>query len=175
MSSCWRPRSRTSGASPRPSGRRRNRQRHQRRHDGRGGPQPDSGRALPPANLKPHMKLGSTVSTLAPSRPGFLNSLGYTRPSQPVTCHVRYRADSGRHSRRCAPSRGFGGSTLSSRPGGQVARKAVPDPKENSGTLPRSPSSRRWRRSRCHERGSPRSCAGSTGCEGRSCRRRDGR
>jgi hypothetical protein len=36
MSSCWRRRSRTSGASPRQSGHRRRRQFHQRRHDGRG-------------------------------------------------------------------------------------------------------------------------------------------
>jgi hypothetical protein len=41
--------------------RRRNRQLHQRRHDGRGGAQPDSARALSPANLKPHMKLRSTA------------------------------------------------------------------------------------------------------------------
>ena len=54
---------------------------------------------------------------------------GYNQPSQPVTGHVRYRADSGRHSRRCPLSRGFGGFTLSSRHGGQVIWKAVPDPK----------------------------------------------
>ena len=30
-----------------------------------------------PANHKPHMKLRPTASTLAPSRPDFLNSLGY--------------------------------------------------------------------------------------------------
>ena len=33
-----------------------------------------------PANHKPHMKLRSTASTLLPSRPDFLNSLGYEPP-----------------------------------------------------------------------------------------------
>jgi hypothetical protein len=48
--------------------------------------------------------------------------------SQPVAGQVRYRADSGRQGRRCPLSRGLGGFTLSSRHGGRVARKAVPDP-----------------------------------------------
>ena len=55
---------------------------------------------------------------------------GYTQPSQPVTGHVRYTADSGRQGRRCPLSRGLGRFTLSSRHGGQVAWKAVPDPRE---------------------------------------------
>jgi hypothetical protein len=33
--------------------------------------------------------------------------VGYTQPSQPVTGHVRCRADSGRQGRRCPLSRGF--------------------------------------------------------------------
>ena len=60
---------------------------------------------------------------------------GYTQPSQPVTGHVRYRADSGRQGLRCPLSRGSGGFTLSSRHGGQVAWKAVPDPERTWTTV----------------------------------------
>ena len=57
-------------------------------------------------------------------------SLGYTKPTQPVTPGPTSanRADSGRQGRLCPLSRGLGGFTLSSRHGGQVAWKAVPDP-----------------------------------------------
>jgi hypothetical protein len=67
----WRPRSKTSGASPRQSGHRRNRPLQQRRHDGRGGVGQTPRGTPSTANHKPHMKLRSTAATLAPSRPTF--------------------------------------------------------------------------------------------------------
>jgi hypothetical protein len=41
------------------------------------------------------MKLGSTASTLAPSRPDFLNSLGYNLPSHGIRHHGCFRAQTG--------------------------------------------------------------------------------
>jgi hypothetical protein len=58
-----------------------------------------------------------------------MSEFGYTQPSQPVTCLVRYRVHSGRQGRQCPLLRRFGGITLSSGHGGQVAWKAVPDPR----------------------------------------------
>jgi hypothetical protein len=57
---------------------------------------------------------------------------GYSQPCQPVMDYVRYRADSSRQCRRCPLSRGLGGFTFSSRHGGQVACKSVPDPKQTT-------------------------------------------
>ena len=64
----------------------------------------------------------------------------HIQPPQPVTGHFRYRADFGRQGRRCPLSRGLGGFSLSSRHGGQVTWKAVPDPERQPGAVetPRS-------------------------------------
>jgi hypothetical protein len=69
--------------------------------------------------------LAAAYATLANGEP---STHGYTQPSQPVMGHVRYVADFGRQGRRCPLSRGLGGFPLSSRHGGQVVWKAVPDP-----------------------------------------------
>ena len=57
--------------------------------------QPPRG-APSPANHKPHMKLRSTASTLAPSRPDFLNSLGYGPTIAEASGGVRFMPFSGR-------------------------------------------------------------------------------
>ena len=73
---------------------------------------------------------------------------GYRPPSRPGVRHDRCQAETSRESRVRPLSRGSGAFTLSSRHGGQVAWKAVPDPKRPSheARWPRSPVPASWSR-----------------------------
>ena len=62
-----------------------------------------------------------------------ISALGWELPPRPGVRHGRCQTESGRQCRRCPLTRGLGSFNLSSRHGGQVAWKAVPDPYATSG------------------------------------------